>query len=94
MSNPDVCLAATAAYPLKGEDPAASRNSQQHVEGAPGLPRQHMRGGATHFLGQGEALQFIHHLGDDVLLSVKRGGKKSMQWMCFLCMNTKVITVN
>lgn len=60
-------------HPLIGEDPAAARQAQQHVEGAQCLPGQHMGGALTHFPGQREAFQFGHHPGDDALLSVKEG---------------------
>ena len=81
------------AYPIIRENPAATRDSQQHIQGAKWLPGKHVSRGLTDVWCNWKAFQFIHNLDDDILLSIK-SGEKLTKWMTLLHMPSKAVTLN
>lgn len=76
------------AYPLIGENPAATRDAQQHVEGTEGLPGQHVGCGGTDLSCHCETFQLSHDLDDDILLPATREGKQTDKMSLFHCTET------
>lgn len=68
-------------HPLKGENPAASSNAQQNVEGPSVASSHHMSCALADLVKYWKTTQCFHHLANDVLLPMKGGGHITKQPM-------------